>query len=632
MSLVHQLQAAAALLQFNGTQGLLVVECNEHYADLHGFTRKELAGRPLSRLDDAAEPDDEMPSPPALRFSGRARRTKQGGVTFLADVQRQQLHVPGGVFALEFVSDVTERAHREENLALCAREDVLTGLHNRRAFDDDIDRELARAKRHHFPLTVIMADLDGLKQVNDTLGHEAGDALLRVFAQSLRARFRKEDRLYRLGGDEFALLLGHSDTRHYAQALTKIRDAISDTRTVTGIEKADVSVGFSCYPREAATQGDLVRLADERMYGQKRAHQSAKRQGEERAAGRSEETIRSILQRTVRSTFAFLSGGHDLDQQGWESLLEAAVITVPGSRWGCLLVQEQRHFVVRAVLGYPAEFLGRRQCPEAALAWYGHEEHQWRQGYPRVRSITNELLRSFERDERNVDTTDLEQHPRASLCIPIIVEGRVMAHLNLEGSQAHEFSSESIQVAQAFAEQIAALLVSRVRRLREADRERELTAFAAFNVALGRARSSEDAESVLVDQAVRLLVTRYASFLRFDARADCLMSTITRGTFADEKRIVLPRGVGLSWGAVERRQVMHYADARTEAQGYQHEQVAVSLSTLYAPVITSEGEVLGVLAVGREASPFTDLDVKLVEAMVSAAANSLERTRSMGQA
>ncbi|MFB9993326.1 HD domain-containing phosphohydrolase [Deinococcus oregonensis] len=541
------------------------------------------------------------------------------------EVIRTPLVLAGRPVVLEHLSALTTGQGHGPKRLHHALEDALTGLGNRRAFDHDLDAELAQSVRHGYPIAVIMADLDGLKAINDKHGHGVGDMLLRTFAEALSTCFLKGDRLYRLGGDEFALLLSHTDVRGFGSTLAKVRDAIALTRQQNDFAEVDVSIGCASFPKEVTNQGELVRLADERMYAQKRAHHAAQQHVYSTSGVPSKRTIHGILQRTVRSTLAFLSGDLPLDAFSWEALLQAAVISVPGSDWGALFVLEDRQYVARALVGYPTALLNATQGPETALSWYGGVEDDWRQGRTRLKLTTDELTKHL---VLLPPASDLPGLPaRVSLCVPVIVEGRVVAHLNLDSLSKRPFSREAIKSALEFGEQVAALLASRTRRQREADRERELTALANLNVALGQVRTTEAIEAVLVDQAIPLLVTRYATYFQYDPVSECLMSSASSGMFNSSSQIVLPRGVGLSWGAVDQKDVVHYIDARTERGAYQHEEVTVSLSTLYAPLLTSNGDVLGVLAVGREASPFSELDVKLAQAITSAAATSLERAQ-----
>ncbi len=102
---------------------------------------------------------------------------------------------------------VIKRTDRLASLTELAGKDPLTGLPNRRFWDEEVDRTLSLAGRHGTPVCVVVLDVNGLKQVNDKQGHQAGDALLRDAALSWRAQLRAEDLLARLGGDEFGVLV-----------------------------------------------------------------------------------------------------------------------------------------------------------------------------------------------------------------------------------------------------------------------------------------------------------------------------------------------------------------------------------------------------------------------------------------
>ncbi|ADV65939.1 GGDEF domain-containing protein [Deinococcus maricopensis] len=177
--------------------------------------------------------------------------------------------------AARFVAVALERREHLQYMREAALKDGLTGLGNRRAFDDDLDKELARAQRHGHAVGVLMMDLDGLKAINDTWGHERGDALLLSFARALATTFRRGDRLYRLGGDEYAALLTHAGPEHRDIVLSRVRHAIEIVRT-EGFPEADVSAGISFSPAEATRAHDLVRRADARMYDEKRARRAAR--------------------------------------------------------------------------------------------------------------------------------------------------------------------------------------------------------------------------------------------------------------------------------------------------------------------------------------------------------------------
>lgn len=141
--------------------------------------------------------------------------------------------------------------------------DPLTDIRNRRAFELDLDREVARARRHNRPLTLALIDVDNLKAINDAHGHEAGDDALRAMAGALGATARQEDGAYRIGGDEFALILVDAERPEVSQVVDRLRDAGAPP----------FSVGLASLPDDPPEQ--LVRRADERLYELRRRRRRA---------------------------------------------------------------------------------------------------------------------------------------------------------------------------------------------------------------------------------------------------------------------------------------------------------------------------------------------------------------------
>lgn len=132
--------------------------------------------------------------------------------------------------------------------------DALTGLGNRRSFDRDLDREIARARRNGSPLTLAVVDLDGLKRINDVDGHAAGDRAIVALADALRATSRRGDRAYRIGGDEFAVLLSDALIVEPELFAARLRDAGAPACTV----------GTAASPPDPLD--DLFALADRALY------------------------------------------------------------------------------------------------------------------------------------------------------------------------------------------------------------------------------------------------------------------------------------------------------------------------------------------------------------------------------
>jgi diguanylate cyclase (GGDEF)-like protein/PAS domain S-box-containing protein len=167
--------------------------------------------------------------------------------------------------------DVTERVRLDEELTRQAFHDALTGLANRALFRDRLDQAVARAARSGESVAVVLADLDGFKAVNDSLGHDAGDQLLQRVAERFAETTRAGDTLARLGGDEFAMLLEDTDEYTAVQVAKRLLDQVAAPVAVSGREFAvGASVGIAVQSGPGVTE-QLLRHADVAMYAAKEA-------------------------------------------------------------------------------------------------------------------------------------------------------------------------------------------------------------------------------------------------------------------------------------------------------------------------------------------------------------------------
>ena len=174
------------------------------------------------------------------------------------------------------INDVTERKKSEQRIAFMAHHDALTGLANRAAVTQQIDEAAARQRRRGNSFTVLLLDLDRFKHVNDTLGHSAGDALLRQAAARLKALLRKTDVLARLGGDEFAIIQsGEIDQREAASALAnRTIEIFAKPFDIDGNEvNIGTSIGIALAPEHGTNPDSLLKMADMALYGAKSAGQ-----------------------------------------------------------------------------------------------------------------------------------------------------------------------------------------------------------------------------------------------------------------------------------------------------------------------------------------------------------------------
>lgn len=180
--------------------------------------------------------------------------------------------VDGGSLALAFTLAalaILAQRRRVDGLVAAlesqAREDPVTGLPNRRAFDEQLERALASARRAPAPLSLLILDVDRFKDVNDLRGHPAGDAALRAVAQALRAATRDADAIARLGGDEFAVLMADCDDADALRVGLAVCLEVSLRTAETG-EPITVSVGLATTRDGRSTSAALLEASDVALY------------------------------------------------------------------------------------------------------------------------------------------------------------------------------------------------------------------------------------------------------------------------------------------------------------------------------------------------------------------------------
>ncbi|MBL8447645.1 MAG: EAL domain-containing protein [Zoogloeaceae bacterium] len=180
-------------------------------------------------------------------------------------IRDQDGRVEGGVLVL---SDISERVAAAERLNHAATHDALTGLPNRNLLRDRLQLALAKADRHQAGVAVLFVDLDRFKHINDSLGHEVGDEVLRYLAGRLQRVVRVGDTVCRWGGDEFVLILDHQTQRDaVAVVARKLLDAVAEPCTVGEAEfLLSCSIGIAISPEDGQDADTLLRLADMAMY------------------------------------------------------------------------------------------------------------------------------------------------------------------------------------------------------------------------------------------------------------------------------------------------------------------------------------------------------------------------------
>lgn len=169
---------------------------------------------------------------------------------------------------------------KNQELDQIAIRDPLTGLYNRRFFDEVLAREWRRFQRSGEGFTLLIMDVDAFKSINDRYGHEAGDRALQQVGTGLRATLRASDLVARVGGDEFAALLPRTDTERSGPVIAKLCDAIEQLRlqTESGPLPVSLSLGTATVPGfpPVTSAAELLRVADKRMYEAKRRYLDGK--------------------------------------------------------------------------------------------------------------------------------------------------------------------------------------------------------------------------------------------------------------------------------------------------------------------------------------------------------------------
>jgi diguanylate cyclase (GGDEF)-like protein len=193
------------------------------------------------------------------------------------EVRIQALELDGQTIFSAFLHDITERKRSDAAKEREARQDILTGLPNRRALFEMLQQAIARSSRNGTAIALLFLDLDGFKAVNDAMGHEAGDSLLREIARRLSDGIHQTDFVARLGGDEFTVILEKLSRRDDAIGIAEKLLANIRKPVQIGIKSVQVSASIGIAFHEHSTEispDHFVKSADSAMYEAKRSGKS----------------------------------------------------------------------------------------------------------------------------------------------------------------------------------------------------------------------------------------------------------------------------------------------------------------------------------------------------------------------
>jgi diguanylate cyclase (GGDEF)-like protein len=274
----------------NMSQGLCMVDaqqnlivCNEQFRALFNLAAGETTpGTALASLASQADASEQRS---ALRAALSVHLTAAGNATsenYFHDLPDERtlsiVHRPmqDGSWVATY-EDVSERRRAEARIAHMAHHDALTGLPNRLLFRERMEQAFARLRRYDEPFAILCLDLDCFKNINDTLGHPVGDALLRAVGTRLRSCMRETDTVARLGGDEFAILLADADRSDaVAAAAQRILDIIAEPLNGQ-LAKVCASIGIAVAHCDAEGPDQLLKNADTALYRAKAEGRAAYR-------------------------------------------------------------------------------------------------------------------------------------------------------------------------------------------------------------------------------------------------------------------------------------------------------------------------------------------------------------------
>jgi diguanylate cyclase (GGDEF)-like protein/PAS domain S-box-containing protein len=248
------------------------IDVNMAGCAMFGFSREEIIGRTLDAVSTGLPPYvrhdvttllEEAQSLGPQLFEWHCKAKDQH--LFWGEISLRCVSFGDHHVALAILRDITERKRKQDEIAQLAHFDVLTGLPNRRNFDVVLPQEIARSARYRAPLSVAMGDLDLFKNINDTFGHQAGDAVLKRLAELIRTGLRRSDYVARWGGEEFTILLPETRLEVAEMLLNRLRTNIANQVIPEIGRVVTLSFGVAAYAKPDSPE-DLLNRVDQALY------------------------------------------------------------------------------------------------------------------------------------------------------------------------------------------------------------------------------------------------------------------------------------------------------------------------------------------------------------------------------
>ncbi len=252
------------------------VSVNNAFSTISGYAEEEVIGLSSALLDSSQHPPQFYEQMRAVleqtgHWAGEMWQRRKDGEEFLCAIEVVEVGEPGGkrVYFVAVLSDITERKRAEQELRYLANFDTLTGLPNRALLSERLARAIVRARRQDTLVAVLFLDLDRFKEINDSLGHSAGDRILKAVAARLQGIAGPADTVSRLGGDEFTLVIEDLTSAEGAfEVARRLLAAFAQPLVIDDRSEISItpSVGISLYPAHGLAPTDLLKHADSAMY------------------------------------------------------------------------------------------------------------------------------------------------------------------------------------------------------------------------------------------------------------------------------------------------------------------------------------------------------------------------------
>ncbi|HEX8218066.1 MAG TPA: sensor domain-containing diguanylate cyclase [Chloroflexia bacterium] len=275
--LAKAFRTSPAALAITSLEDGRFLEANDTFLRQYGYDREDVIGASALDLGMWADPEDRAEMVRTVLEEGSISRevnfVNKSGEIRVTLFSAHRIEIGGEEYMVTVATDVTDRKRAEETLRHLATRDELTGLYNRREMGFLLQGELARSRRYHHFLSMMILDLDRFKTINDTYGHQVGDDVLREVAKLVQENIRAGDSAARYGGEELAVIMPETTGSGAFKVAERIRQAVAaqafsnpqrNTRTLP--VRTTISAGIACFPSDADNQSALIVAADRALY------------------------------------------------------------------------------------------------------------------------------------------------------------------------------------------------------------------------------------------------------------------------------------------------------------------------------------------------------------------------------